>query len=216
MQMRRGNAIAAPHMRNRTAEPMLEGICKAMRTGSPEEKLDAILTIVSRIESGSITPQKALGLLEGAMEDESRPVRWSAVMAMSKFGPVMMAGLRKGLSSNDANVRSMSAAMIDITLARDPNTHRSTMQKRDEGAAETCRALFRTLLDSQQSARVHALGALRELARRSPLETLDEMNAFSGLVCASECGNLELNTWLQKIRQDAAKSVQELGCRMQA
>lgn len=216
MQLRRGRGIAQPRIRSRSLEPALEGIVTAIATGSCEDKLNAILTIAARIESGDLSFEKARGLLEKAMEDESRPVRWSAVIAMSKYGAPMMGGLRKGLASEDPNVRSMSAAMIDITLARDPGALRSSMQKKDEGASETCKALFRTLLDAQPSARTHALGALRELARRSPLETLDELNAFAELVCANGKGNLDLTCRLQMVRQDVSESVQALSSRMQA
>jgi hypothetical protein len=215
MQMR-GRGIAGHPLRERPVEPMHEGIAKSIRTGSIEDKMQAILTIVTRLELGAIGVESAQEMLCSAIDDENRQVRWSAVFAMAQHGSLMIDGLRKGLGNGDPSVRGMSAAMICVSLMNDKTALRSSMAQKDEKVLETGRDLLKTLLDPQTSVRMHALCALRELARRSPLDILDELKSFSSSMHERDGGNLELSCRLEMVRQDALSGLIGLSGKIQA
>ncbi|MFH0884503.1 MAG: hypothetical protein V1861_02225 [Candidatus Micrarchaeota archaeon] len=210
MQMR-GRGFARLPTRERPAEPMHEGIVKTLRSGSVEDKMQAILSIATCLEKRDIPVDRAQEMLCQALSDENKHIRWSAVFAMAQHGSRMIDGLRTGLMNSDPSVRGMSAAMICVSLMNDKNALRSTMMPKDERVLETSRDLLKTLLDPQPSIRMHALCALRELARRSPLETLDELNAFSNLVLEKDGANLELSCRLEMVKQDALAGISGMG-----
>ncbi len=195
---------------------MHEGIVKSIRSGSVEDKMQAVLTIATRLERGDMPAGCAQDMLCQAMNDQNRQVRWSAAFAMAQHGSLMIDGLRIGLGNSDPSVRGMSAAMICVSLTNDKTALRSSMAQKDGRVMETSRDLLKTLLDPQASIRMYALCALRELARRSPLETLDELNAFSSMILEDAGGNLELSCRLEMVRQDAMSGIIGRSGKMQA
>jgi len=215
MRMRERGAHG-PRARDSLPGPMHEGIAKSLNCGTVEDKLQAILSIAARLECGIMRAESAQALLCDALTDENRQVRWSAVFAMAQHGSLMIDGLRTGLGNSDPSVRGMSAAMICVSLRNDKTALRSFMLLRNDRAVQTSCDLLKTLLDPQASVRMHALGALRELARRSPIETLDGLRAFSAAMLESEDGCRELSCRLEMVRQDALSGLIGLSGKIQA
>ncbi len=192
----------------RRREPLNEGIVKSITGGSMEEKLQAIIFVAKGIEEKALGMDEAESILSLALHDECRQVRWSAILAISQQGSSMMEGLRMGLRNEDASVRGMGAAMIRSALENDKSALRSALIRNDSRVKAMARDLLHALLDAQQIVRAHSLSALRELARRSPVEMIGELDAFAPE--GAGCG-FELGCRLEIVRSEAMLGIMEEG-----
>jgi hypothetical protein len=187
---------------------MLDGIERSIRSGGVEDKLRAIPALSAAIGRGQICPEEAVPVLGAALEDASRQVRWSAVMALAQHGSKVLDGLRIGLRNGDQNVRAMSAAMIYTALLREPVLF-GTGVAPDGRARSIAGELFLSLPDANQSVRVYSLSSLRELAMRSPVSVLDAMRRFRQEVLDGGMPELELGCRLEIISRVAVRTIEE-------
>jgi hypothetical protein len=211
MQMRGGRAAVSAKDAGFPKEPMAEGVIdlfRKVRQGSVEEKLSAIPMISANIDSKEISPREAIGILMEALGDDSRLVRWSAILAMARRGSDMIEGLRAGLRNNDPKVRAMSSAMISKVIENNPGIYRCSSPMAGivyEEIKSVSRDLFISLLDDQRAVRMHSLAALRQLAKRSPAVILDEADSFM------DGNEPELDCRMVLLRRDAQEAIIERG-----
>ncbi|MEW6035994.1 MAG: HEAT repeat domain-containing protein [Candidatus Micrarchaeota archaeon] len=195
--------------------PMLEGIERSIKAGTMEDKLRAIPALSAAIGRGHVSAEDAVPILCAALEDMSRQVRWSAVMALAQHGSKVLDGLRMGLRNGDQNVRAMCAAMIYTALLREPGLF-GTGVAPDSRAGAIAGELFLSLPDANQSVRVYSLSSLRELAARSPVSVLDEMRRFRQDVLGDGRPELELGCRLEIISRTAIRTIEGSSSRYEA
>jgi hypothetical protein len=191
-------------------ETLHEDIVRTITGGSLDEKLQAIILVANQLERKALGVHEAESMLCLALHDENRQVRRSAIIMISQHGSSMLEGLRVSLGNEDAGVRGMGAAMISSALQNNKSALRSAMMSNDGRVRGVARDLLNALMDDHQVVRMHSLSALRELARRSPMETLDEADIFMGRV-GERC--FELDCRLEIVRSEALQGIEEQGKR---
>jgi hypothetical protein len=160
----------------------IAGISETLSGGAKAEKLSAISRLSQALDSSGGTwglGDTVTALLCQALGDNDRDVCRSAILALAIDSPRTMNGLRLGLSNNHAEVRRLSAAMINLALLKEPGLLRSGFGY-GEDEREMARRLSSCLGDSNGMVRSESRAALEKLAQRSPiavLEALDYMEA---------------------------------------
>jgi HEAT repeat protein len=206
----RGRWKAEAAMRDRPRLPLHDGLvplARALKEGSVEEKLQAIISVSTGMETARITPEDAARLLGETLEDGNSGVRRSAVLALAQHGSRLLTGLRMGLMNNDPHVRAISAAMICMVFSRDSTLFRNNALPPDGSVRGMVRDLCHALLDDQSKVRIYGLVALCEVARRNPLAVLEGLEAFTRQALGEGIIDQGLGSRLETARKIATQSV---------
>lgn len=171
MLIKSGKRHDKPHAGKRSplVDKISMGECLAGRImdGSIMEKLGTILDLVKVHEKGQIGTREARAMLLGALADESRQVRWSAVYALGQMDDLK--GLLAGLGNDCQVVRSMSAAMIYATLRKRDFTE--TFHP-NEFMERLTRAMAEGIASDDKSVSIYCASALAEIAKRDPISVI--------------------------------------------
>jgi hypothetical protein len=159
-----------------------ECFAKRIMGGSMIEKLSTILDVVKTHANGHLERREAKAMLLGALKDESRQVRWSAVYALGQMDDLQ--GLLEAVGNDCQVVRSMSTAMIFATL-----------RKREEMEIfhpnDFMEKLSRTMADNigsdDKSVAIYSASALSEIARRDPISVI---KVISGMKETTDIGTI--------------------------
>ena len=135
--------------------------------GTTMEKLGAILDIVKVCADGQIKKREAKAILLGALQDESRQVRWSAVYAFGQMND--LPGLLEGIDNDCQVVRSMSAAMIYATLKK-REIHESFHP--DRFMESLAVRMAENIGSDDRSVAIYCASALSEIAKRDPVSVI--------------------------------------------
>jgi HEAT repeat protein len=204
MLLKSGKRHREPHADWQT--PLHEGFskteCYASRVmaGTMIEKLGAILDVVRGRQDGEISEKDARAILLGALGDESRQVRWSAVYALGQMDDLQ--GLLEGISNDCIVVRSMSAAMIYATLRkREPlgDFHPNDFMER------LARAMAEGIESEDRSVAIYSASALAEVARRDPVSIINLIGQIKG--SATDSGVLARLLGVEMAAQEALTEI---------
>lgn len=146
---------------------MSECLAGRIMGGSLIEKLGTILDLVKVHGDGRLERKDARAMLLGALGDESRQVRWSAVYALGQMDDLK--GLLAGVDNDCPIVRSMSTAMIYATLRkREPadSFHPNEFMER------LAWSMARNVASPESSVAIYSASALSEIARRDPVTVI--------------------------------------------
>lgn len=184
-----------------------ERFAETFMRGSLIQKLGAIIDIVKSLDDGKMDRISARRLLAGALEDESKQVRWSSVYALGQINA--LPELSKGLENDCDEVRGMSAAMIYASLR---NSKRINTLLPPDGMTEgLIYALIRNLSDAEGSVAVYSTSALSEIANRYPIQV---MAAVSGMREVALPADIMLRLIL--IEQTARQALEDMAARNRA
>jgi HEAT repeat protein len=156
-------------------------VAKAMREGTPGEKLEALETLARRIDEGTAPMRGSALLLGETLGDADARVRRTALLTLARHGSALLEGLRGGLSNANPDVRRTSAEMIRRIVSRHRNVCMGTATGQSPGKdRDMVRSLFEALSDGEAGVRRDAFMSLSQIARRNPMLVLDERRRAAG------------------------------------
>ncbi len=175
-----------------------ECFAKKIMNGSIIEKLGTIIDVVKTHEKGYIERREAKAMLLGALADESRQVRWSAVYALGQMDDLQ--GLLEGVENECQVVRSMSTALIYATLRK------KTMEFYPNGFTEK---LTRTMADNigsdDNSVAIYSASVLAEIAKRDPVSVIKVISGMKEET--TDIGTIVRLTGVEMAAQDALTEI---------
>jgi HEAT repeat protein len=210
MLLKSGKRHREPH--TGWQSPLVERFSKTecyanmIMNGSTIEKLGAILDVVRAHDEGSISRGKARPILLGALQDDSRQVRWSAVYALGQMDDLR--GLLEGVSNECKVVRSMSTAMIYATLRKRKPLGAFHPNEFMERLIET---MARNTGSEDKSVAIYSASALSEAARRDPVSVIRLVSQMK-----ESASDSEMLARLLRVEMAAQESLTEIASRNRA
>lgn len=184
---------------------MSECFAKRIMNGSIIEKLGAILDVVKTHEEGHLERSEAKAMLLGALADENRQVRWSAVYALGQMDDLQ--GLLEGVGNDCQIVRSMSAAMIFATLRK---REQMGIFHPNDFMEKLAKAMADNIGSKDHSVAIYSASALSEIARRDPISVIKAINGMK------ETADAGTNVRLRGVENAAAEAINKLAARNRA
>lgn len=189
-------AMRSPFVGNIT---ITECFAKKIMNGSIIEKLGTIIDVVKTHERGYIERREAKAMLLGALADESRQVRWSAVYALGQMDDLQ--GLLEGVGNECQVVRSMSTALIYATLRK-----RETMGVYPNGFTEKLtRAMADNIGSDDNSVAIYSASVLAEIAKRDPVSVIKVIGGMKEKT--NDIGTIVRLTGVEMAAQDALTEI---------